>query len=84
MAAWTHRLAPLGKPDFHRYDPDVWEQEYLANVKPQQPVRRASPALEPVLEPVLASPFDGELADEWYESWFDYAEDENSVKGFIA
>ena len=65
-------------------DPDVWEQEYLANVQPQQPVRRVPPALEPALEPVPASPFGGEPGDEWYESWFDYAEDLENVKGFIA
>ena len=63
---------------------DMWEQEYLANVQPQQPVRRASPALKPVSEPVPASPFGGEPDDEWYESWFDYVEDYENVKGSIA
>ena len=64
-------------------DPDAWEQEYLANIEPQQPVRRAFAALEPVSEPVPASPFDEEPDDEWYESWIDYAEDHEHVRGFI-
>ena len=58
---------------------NAWEQEYLANIQPQQLVRKTSPASEPI----IASPFGEDPDSAWYESWFDYAEDEESVKGFI-
>ncbi|MCH7735504.1 MAG: hypothetical protein IH961_09875, partial [Chloroflexi bacterium] len=61
-------------------EPDAWEQEYLANIQPQQPVRKSSA----VLKPVIASPFDEKPTDKWYASWFDYAEDDENVKGFVA
>jgi proteasome lid subunit RPN8/RPN11 len=58
-------------------DLDAWEQEYLANVQPQQPFCTTSPGSEPF----LALPFDEEPPHQWYDSWFDYVEDENNVKG---
>ena len=58
---------------------DAWKREYLANVQPQQPIRKASPASEPA----VASPFYEGPLDEWRESWFDYAEDEGNVKGAL-
>jgi hypothetical protein len=35
------------------------------------------------LEPVLASPFDEEPTDAWYESWFDYAAEEEEAEELI-
>jgi hypothetical protein len=52
--------------------PDVWEQEYLANIHAEQSTR----GMASTLEPVLPSPFDEEPTDDWYESWFDYAAEE--------
>ena len=60
-------------------DSNAWQQEYLTNVQPQQPVC----TLNPEMEPVLSSPFDEEPSRDWYESWIDYAEDEEHVKGFV-
>jgi len=60
-------------------EPDAWEHEYLANVRPQQPVGRTCAAMEAVLR----SPFDDEPTSEWYESWLDYTEDEENLKGLI-
>ena len=57
----------------------AWEQEYLTNVQPQQPVPNSSPALEPV----LTSPFDEEPTSDWYDSWSDYAAGDESVKGSV-
>jgi hypothetical protein len=73
---------PVGVDYSHPFEacnPDVWEQEYLANVHPQQLMRNATSALEPI----LASPFDEEPADAWYESWFDYAVDEEDVEDLM-
>ncbi len=57
---------------------DAWEQEYLANVQPQQHVR----AMTQVSEPLHASPLDEKPTDDWYENWVDYTED-NNTKGFV-
>jgi hypothetical protein len=65
---------------FGRCDADAWEQEYLTNVQPQTTIHTMSP----VLEPVLAPPFYEEPSSEWYESWFDYAQDDDNVKGFVS
>ena len=64
---------------FDGCDPDEWESEYLANVQPRQAGRTRLSALEPS----IASPFDEEPASEWYDSWADYAEDDDVVKGVI-
>ncbi len=58
-------------------DHEAWKQEYLSNVQAQQPIRITSTATEPVVE----SPFDEEPTDEWLDNWFDYAEDDDNVKG---
>ena len=58
-------------------DPDAWEHEYLVNVQPEALVHATSQ----VSEPVLASPFDEEPTGDWYDSWFDYAEGDENVKG---
>ena len=65
---------------FEACDPDRWEQEYLANIEPEKTVRTTSGALEPA----LGSPFDEEPDNDWYDSWFNYAEGEDNTKGFIA
>lgn len=64
---------------FGASDPDVWEQEYLANIHAEQPTR----GMASTLEPVLASPFDEEPTDAWYESWFDYAAEEEDAEEVI-
>ena len=53
-------------------DWDAWEQEYLANVQPQQPF--AFPSR--LVEPALAPPFDEEPTDAWYDTWNAYVEEE--------
>ena len=60
-------------------EPEVWEHEYLANVQPQQVVRNTLSKSEPI----LASPFDEEPTSEWYESWLDYTDDEENLKGLV-
>lgn len=53
---------------FGAYDRAVWEQEYLANVRVQQPF--AAAATGP--EPAFGSPHDDELRGEaWQERWFE-------------
>jgi proteasome lid subunit RPN8/RPN11 len=64
---------------FSATEPDTWEQEYLANVHAEQ-LRRG---MASTLEPVLASPFDEEPTDAWYESWFDYAAEEEEAEELI-
>ena len=65
---------------FTACDPDAWEQQYLVNVQPQQPVRSSAPTLEPV----LASPFDEEPADAWHDSWFDYVDEDDNMEELLA
>lgn len=64
---------------FGAADPDAWEQEYLANIHAEQPTRGTASTLESV----LASPFDEEPTDAWYESWFDYAAEEEDAEEVI-
>ena len=64
---------------FGAADPDAWEQEYLANIHVEQPTRGTSSTLESV----LVSPFDEEPTDAWYESWFDYAAEEEDAEEVI-
>ena len=53
-------------------DADGWEQEYLGNVQHQAVIStKAKPA-----QGELASPFDDKPADDWYESWFQYADED--------
>jgi hypothetical protein len=61
-------------------DPEAWEQEYLRNVQPQEPARVTSPANEPM----LASPFDEEPAGPWYDSWLDYVDGDENLKGLVS
>lgn len=63
---------------FDGCDTNSWEHEYLSNVQPAPPVRNVAPGSEPI----LASPFDGESVDDWYESWLDYTNDDETVEGF--
>ena len=60
-------------------EPDTWDHEYLTNVQPQPTVGRACSAMGPI----LAVPFDEEPLGEWYESWLDYTEDDENLKGLI-
>ncbi len=60
-------------------DPDSWDCEYLTNVQPQQKVRTTSLASKPT----TASPIDDDPTSAWYESWSDYVEDKDNVRGFI-
>lgn len=64
---------------FGASDLDAWEEEYLANIHVEQPSRGTASTLEPV----LASPFDDEPTDTWYESWFDYAAEEEDAEELI-
>jgi hypothetical protein len=64
---------------FDGCDTDAWEQEYLSNVQPAHPVCHVAPGVEAD----LASPFDEELMDDWYESWFEYDNDNETVEGFV-
>lgn len=61
-------------------DVEAWEQEYLANVQPQECIRNM--LQQP--RPLLGSPFDEGPADDWYESWADYTEEDDNVGGFIS
>lgn len=64
---------------FGASDVDAWEQEYLANVHAEQLTHGAASTLEPI----PASPFDEEPTDDWYESWFDYAAEEEDAEEVI-
>ncbi|REJ91763.1 MAG: hypothetical protein DWQ35_13745 [Planctomycetota bacterium] len=55
-------------------DHQMWEQEYLTNVSPQQTNLVASR----LSESANGSPFDEE--DEWLDSWFDYTDDGDNEK----
>jgi hypothetical protein len=65
---------------FDGCDPGAWELAYLANVLPQQPFRTSAPTLKSA----STSAFDEEPTDVWYESWFDYADEEDSVEGLTS
>jgi hypothetical protein len=60
-------------------DPGAWEHEYLAHVQVHEPL----PSVVPAWEPADGSPFDQEPPSQWYESWQDYTEDHEHVKGFV-
>lgn len=64
---------------FDGCDTEAWAQEYLSNVQTAPLV--CSVASE--MEPVLASPFDEEPTDDWYESWFEYDNDDETVEGLV-
>ena len=64
---------------FPASDHDAWEQEYLANVQPQQPIRGAASALDSALVPNLGE----EPNEAWYESWYQYAADEEESEDLI-
>jgi hypothetical protein len=64
---------------FDGCDTDAWEQEYLSNVQPAPAAHNVGPAMEPVLE----SPFDEDPTDDWYESWFEYDNDDEAVEGLV-
>lgn len=58
---------------------DLWEQEYLAHVRPEKSVRKLPQLREP-LDPLLDIPFE-EAPLDWYEQWFEYAEGEDHSQG---
>ena len=62
---------------FGHCDREAWEQEYLANVRPQQLPLFGSHQTNAV----SASPFDEELSDEWLDSWHDYVDGDSQGDG---
>ena len=61
-------------------DVDAWELDYLLNVQAETSMRAGSHNLEPV----FASPFDEEPDGDWLDSWFEYIEEDNNIRGFTA
>jgi len=60
-------------------DSEAWEREYLSNVLPIGQVVNGADELEPS----LASPFDEEPTDNWYEDWFEYESENETVEGLV-
>ena len=58
-------------------DADAWEKEYLEHVRPQESFR----AVVRELPPAAASPFDESTPLDWYDDWFDYAGEDDHLKG---
>ncbi len=59
--------------------PDAWEAEYLTNVHAVQPV----PSESAEWEPVRPSPLEEDPTNSWFESWFDYAADDENAEELL-
>ena len=64
---------------FRASQPDAWEVEYLTNIHAAQPLRGEAAEWEPV----LPSPLEEEPPHSWYESWFDYAADDENAEELL-